>query len=222
MPRRNRVHYPGAQYHVICRGNNKSYIFDTPHAKTYYLQLIEKYQIENQFKVHAYVIMSNHVHLLIEVGEIPLSKIMQCIQASYTFAYNKYYSRTGHCFEQRYKAFVIEGELDKERVIRYIHQNPVRAHLKGGLLYPWSSLIGITKRFSNLIDIDEELSVLLADNRVCNGDRIIRHILTPDIEEPGNSVQHRNDVELNILLSHFLSQSLDLALRSLTRKIQAL
>lgn len=166
MPRRNRVHYPGAQYHVICRGNNKSYIFETPHAKDYYLQLIEKYQIQFEFKVHAYVIMTNHVHMLIEVGEYPLSKIMQGLQASYTFAYNKYYNRTGHCFEQRYKAFLIEGELDKARVIRYILQNPVRANLKGGLLYPWSSLVGVTKRQSNLIDIDEVLKPFDGDAMV--------------------------------------------------------
>ena len=105
MPRKPRVHYPGALYHVICRGNNKEWVFKQELEKKEYLSLIENYKKRYGFSLYAWVIMSNHAHLLIEVGEKPLWKIMQGIQQSYTTWYNRTNRHSGHVFEQRYRVF---------------------------------------------------------------------------------------------------------------------
>lgn len=139
MARQPRVHYEGALYHVICRGNNHEWVFTTDEEKQRYLDLIRKYKDRFGFKLYAWVVMSNHVHLLIEVGKEPLSKIMQGLQQSYTQWYNRHHQRAGHVFEQRYKAIHCNKDAYLLNLLRYIHQNPVRVKLDGGIDYPWSS-----------------------------------------------------------------------------------
>lgn len=137
MPRKLRVEYPGAFYHVMCRGNNGEYILTE--EKKEYVRFIMKYKERYKFKVYAYCIMDNHIHLLLETSEVPLSKVMQGIQQSFTQYYNKKYNRTGHVFQQRYKAQLCDKERYLWQLIKYIHYNPVEAGLKQGLDYKWSS-----------------------------------------------------------------------------------
>ncbi|SKC86491.1 transposase [Maledivibacter halophilus] len=139
MARKPRIHYEGALYHVICRGNNKEYIFENEEDKEEYRKIIIKYKKKYGFTLYAYCIMDNHVHMLIEVEKIPLSKIMKGIQQVYTQRYNKKYERTGHVFEQRYKAQLCKKNEYLLNLIRYIHKNPVKAKLNKGINYNWSS-----------------------------------------------------------------------------------
>jgi len=102
--------------------------------------------------------MDNHAHLLIEVADIPLSKIMQGIQQVFTQYYNRRNNTTGHVFEQRYKSFLCDKDTYLLSLIRYIHQNPVRANLTDTLDYKWNShreYIGIQE----LADIHFPLSL---------------------------------------------------------------
>lgn len=89
MPRKPRVEFPGALYHVMCRGNNGESIFSRESDKSLYFALVKKYKKRFDFRLYAYCIMDNHAHLLVETGEVPLSKIMQGIQQSYTQSFNK-------------------------------------------------------------------------------------------------------------------------------------
>ena len=139
MTRKPRIEFPGAVYHVIVRGNNREDIFNKSEEKRRYLKTIEKYKKKYPFTIYAYVIMPNHVHLLIKVGETPLSKIMQGIQMVYTLYYNAKYDRVGHVFQQRYKAKLCDKEEYFLTLISYIHQNPVKAGLSKDLMYFWSS-----------------------------------------------------------------------------------
>lgn len=138
MPRTPRIEYPGAFYHVMCRGNNGEYVL-TEEEKPEYARLMEKYKERYRFKIYAYCIMDNHIHLLLETGDVPLSKIMQGIQQSFTQYYNKKYNRTGHVFQQRYKAELCDKERYLWQLIKYIHYNPVKAGIQQGLDYKWSS-----------------------------------------------------------------------------------
>jgi len=88
MPRKPRTEYPGALYHVMCRGNNGEHIL-TEEEKPEYIKFIIKYKERYRFKIYAYCIMDNHAHILIETGDVPISKIMQGIQQSFTQYYNK-------------------------------------------------------------------------------------------------------------------------------------
>jgi len=154
MARKLRIHYVGAIYHVICRGNNREFIFEKNYEKEKYVELLIRYKKRYHFKIYAYCIMGNHAHMLIEVGETPLSKIMQGIQQVYTYYYNKKSNRSGHVFEQRYKATPCNKDNYLLSLIRYIHQNPVRAGMTEGLKYPYSSHINyISDNADGLVDI---------------------------------------------------------------------
>jgi REP element-mobilizing transposase RayT len=139
MARKLRIHYPGAVNHVIVRGNNREAVFREEDDKAKYLFFVAKYQQRYQFNLYAYVIMDNHAHLLVAVENEPLAKIMQGIQQSYTQYYNRKYTRVGHVFEQRYKAKVCKQDAYLLSLLRYIHQNPVKARIREGLDYRWSS-----------------------------------------------------------------------------------
>lgn len=162
MARRPRIHYQGALYHVIVRGNNRTYIFKSKDNKEEYKKIILKYKKKYRFKLYAYCIMDNHAHLLIEVEDIPLSKIMQGIQQVFTQHYNRRNRTTGHVFEQRYKSFLCNKDTHLLSLIRYIHQNPVRSKLIGALNYEWSSHQEYIVN-SQLADVNFPLS--LFDNR---------------------------------------------------------
>ena len=127
MARKPRIEYPGAFYHVMCRGNNGEHILHNDEDKKFYLYLIQKYKERYCFRIFAYCIMDNHVHMLIQTGDVPLSKIMQGIQQSFTQGYNSKYCRTGHVFQQRYKAILVDGDSYLLQLIKYIHYNPVEA-----------------------------------------------------------------------------------------------
>lgn len=139
MARKPRIHYENAIYHVIARGNNREEIFLDAEDKDKYLELLDKYKQKYGFELFAYVLMDNHVHLLICIDQIPISKIMQGIQQTYTQYYNKRYRHVGHVFQQRYKAFLCNCDSYLLSLVCYIHQNPCRAKLSNGLDYKWSS-----------------------------------------------------------------------------------
>ncbi len=164
MARKLRVHYEGALYHVIVRGNNKSTIFMESKWKNTYLDIIKIYKEKYDFKLYAYVIMDNHGHLLIEVSKVELAKIMKCIQQVFTQKYNREFQRSGHVFEQRYKAFVCDKDSYLLSLIRYIHQNPLKAGLTKNLSYEWSSHNKYLEKKISLVDKDYVLEIL-SDNR---------------------------------------------------------
>lgn len=139
MARKPRIHYENAIYHVIARGNNREDIFLDAGDKDKYLELVGKYKQKYGFELFAYVLMDNHVHLLVCIDQIPISKIMQGIQQTYTLYYNKKYRHIGHVFQQRYKAYLCNSDSYLLSIVCYIHQNPCRANLSDGLNYKWSS-----------------------------------------------------------------------------------
>lgn len=140
MARRPRIHYPGAVYHVILRGNGgqDTFFSKADRARFYFLlqEGVEKYG----HRIHAFCLMTNHVHLAIQVCEVPLSRIMQNIGFRYTTYLNRRKNRTGHVFQGRYKALLIDADNYLLELVRYIHCNPVRAGLvQSPDQYPWSS-----------------------------------------------------------------------------------
>jgi putative transposase len=153
MPRKPRIHYPGAFYHVMVRGNAKGNIFFTENDRAYFYFLLQETTLNYQYRLHGFCLMSNHVHLIIEVGDVPLSKIMQNICFRYTRYINLLFDRVGHLFQGRYKAILIEADHYLLSLTRYVHLNPIRANMVKNLNdYPWSShraYLGIA-RFSFL------------------------------------------------------------------------
>jgi len=144
----------------MARGNNGEYIIKDEQDKKHYIDIVKKYKERYQFKLYAYCLMDNHIHMLIEVSEVPLAKIMQGIQQVYTQHYNKKYKRTGHVFQQRYKAVVCNKDGYMLHLVKYIHYNPVKAKIEEGLDYKWSSHREYTKGKGYHTDIESVLKMI--------------------------------------------------------------
>ena len=100
MARKPRIHLPGGLYHVISRGNQRQDLFLSETDLKRFLSFLSEYKIRYSFRLYAYALMKNHIHLLLEVGEISLSKIMQSILFRYTRYFNRRYEKIGHLFRE--------------------------------------------------------------------------------------------------------------------------
>jgi len=160
VARKQRIHYNGGLYHVMARGNNGEYNIAKDEEKLEYISIIKRYKERYGFRLYAYCIMDNHIHMLIVVDEIPLEKIMQGIQQVYTQRYNKKYRRTGHVFQQRYKAIVCNKDGYLLHLIKYIHFNPIEAGMTETVDYKWSSHYEYIKNKNELVETDYVLKLI--------------------------------------------------------------
>lgn len=139
MARRPRLFAPGLLYHVIARGNQRQRTFLTDLDYRAYLVRLAAYRKRYGVSLYAYCLMPNHVHLLVQTSEPPLSKFMQGLQQSYTQRFNRVHGKVGHLFQGRYRAIVCDRDEYLATLIRYIHLNPVRARLvERPEAYPYS------------------------------------------------------------------------------------
>jgi putative transposase len=141
MARLPRFVLPGQPQHVIVRGNNRTEIFCADADYRFYLEKLQLAYDRHGCDLHAYVLMTNHVHLLITPHEQQsLGKALQMLGRYYVQYYNHCYQRTGTLWEGRYKATLIDSESYLLTCMRYIELNPVRAGMVAHLSeYPWSS-----------------------------------------------------------------------------------
>jgi REP element-mobilizing transposase RayT len=140
MSRPLRIHLPGGFYHVTLRGNHQQAIFaidaDRLRLNEIVAAALERYAAQ----LHGYCWMTNHLHFLLRVGDVPLGVVMRQIASTYARAYQRKLETTGHLFERRYHARVVDAEAYLLQVLRYIHRNPVEAGLaKSPGQYRWSS-----------------------------------------------------------------------------------
>ena len=145
MPRQLRLQYPGAMYHVMSRGNRRQKIFLDDVDRQDFLKTLAEACQKTGWQVHAYCLMPNHYHLVLETPEANLVEGMTWLQSTYTNRLNHRHQIFGHVFSGRYKSQLVEGSGTGylRRACDYVHLNSVRAGLmKGGerrLSYPWSS-----------------------------------------------------------------------------------
>ena len=127
MPRIARERSKSGIYHVMLRGANRQEIFHDEEDCKRFLETVERYKKESEMRVHGWCLMGNHVHLLLQEGKEELAMTMKRIGVSFAWYYNWKYKTTGHVFQDRYKSENIENDEYLLAVIRYIHQNPVKA-----------------------------------------------------------------------------------------------
>jgi REP element-mobilizing transposase RayT len=146
MARKLRVELPGAIYHVMSRGDRREKIFKDDVDRQDFLKTLAEACQKTGFQVHAYCLMGNHFHLVVETPEANLVAGMRLLLSTYTIRLKHRHKLAGHVFSGRYKALVVEGSGNGylKTVCDYVHLNPVRAALLGAeerlLSYPWSSL----------------------------------------------------------------------------------
>lgn len=139
MARKPRIHLPGGLYHVIFRGNAGQPVFVTDADRYRFYLLLQEGTCRFGYRIHAFCLMTNHIHLALQTGDIPLSRGMQNLSFRYTRWINWREKRTGHLFQGRYKAVLVDDDTYLLELVRYIHLNPVRAGMiKRPEDYPWS------------------------------------------------------------------------------------
>lgn len=141
MPRKPRKKSRNGVYHIIIRGINKQIIFEEDDDKRRFLETIGRYKKQCNIKLYGYCLMDNHVHLLVKEVEVTVSEYIKRICSSYVYWYNMKYDRCGHLFQDRFKSEVVETRAYFFTVLRYIHQNPLKAGIADNVFDSnWTSI----------------------------------------------------------------------------------
>lgn len=142
MPRRSRVVVPGYPHHIVQRGHNRQTVFFTEDDRSAYITTLREFREELGVQIHAYCLMTNHVHLIVNPGSDPtkLSSLMKRLAGRHTRRLNRLRRRTGTSWEGRFKCSPIESDAYLLACARYIDLNPVRARIvEQPEEYAWSS-----------------------------------------------------------------------------------
>jgi len=154
-------------YHVIVRGNERKNIFRHESDFRKFIKIAESAKDKYQFVVHAYVLMSNHYHILVELKQSNFSRAMQYINTCYGIYFNRKYKRIGHLVQSKYKAIIVEHGPDLQYVAAYIHLNPARAGMVEKLIdYPWSSHRQFTGGVNGGLAEPERILRLFSEDRI--------------------------------------------------------
>lgn len=165
MPRTARKQSRTGIYHIMLRGINQQTIFEDETDKHQFLRTLKRYKELCHFKIYSYCIMDNHVHLLLEEGEESVSHSMKRISSSYVYWYNLKYDRHGHLFQGRFNSECVNDMEYFLTVVRYIHQNPLKAAVVGNVWdSKWTSIHAYLGGRSDLVDTEKYLALLALDD----------------------------------------------------------
>lgn len=163
MPRKARRKSSSGIYHIMLRGINRQTIFEDEEDKTRFLEALKKYKDISKYQLYNYCLMDNHIHLLVKELEETVSESIKRISSSYVYWYNMKYERCGHLFQERFKSENVENSAYFLTVLRYIHQNPLKAGLaKDVFESKWTSINEYIRKV-NIVDIDFGLSLFSLD-----------------------------------------------------------
>ncbi len=192
MPRTVRKKSNSGIYHVMLRGINQQRIFEDDEDYQKFLQVLLDCKAISGFELYAYCLMTNHIHLLIKEIQEPLELLMKRIEVRFVYWYNIKYRRTGHLFQDRFKSEPINDDSYFLTVLRYVHQNPIKAKLVKNIeqyqfssyndyfkssdlvdcsftfeIIPKSEFVRFNneKNFTNCLDIDDNFSIKLTDEQ---------------------------------------------------------
>jgi REP element-mobilizing transposase RayT len=200
MGRPWREEYKGGIYHVIARGNNKEYIFKESIDKGYFIKQIKETVEGMGYLVYGFVLMDNHYHIIIQTLDKKLQGIMHQINNKYSKYFNSKYERVGHVFQGRYKAILVQDERHLIGLLRYVHQNPVVAHIcKTVEEYKWSSDIFYRKSMKGFVNIDTVLNMLDDNSKEAN--QKYKELMLEKAEEDYEKVKVIGDEAYQIMCS---------------------
>ena len=188
MARAIRIEYENAFYHVTSRGNERKKIFFSKSDYEKFKAYLKAGQDKYDYLLHGYVLMSKHYHLLIETPNANLSKLMHFINGSYTTYVNRRKGRSGHLFQGRYKAVLVDRDSYLLELSRYIHLNPVRAKMTDKPEdYPYSSYrLYIAKKEENIVYRDLILGMMSKNKKTAQKRyrELVESGIDEDIENP--------------------------------------
>lgn len=164
MARHARIKSTTGIYHVMLRGNEGKAVFKDEEDKNKFVEIMLKKREAADSRLYAYCVMDTHIHMVVhEVANgQTLDALMKRIGVSYAIYFNKKYKRVGHVFQDRFKSEAIENDLYLLSVIRYVHQNPVKAGITAVSQYYWSSYSGYIGRSDMNVPLLPEMESILA------------------------------------------------------------
>ena len=192
MPRQARLDSPGTLHHVIVRGIEKRDIVNDKYDRKRMVSRLGDLAEETKTSVYAWVLMSNHMHILLKSGPAGLSRFMRRLLTGYAVTYNIRHKRHGHVFQNRYKSIICDEDFYFQELVRYIHLNPLRAKMVKSMSeldrYPWCGhRVIMGKRKAEWQDADYVLSWFGQD--ISTGRKAYRRYLQDGIDEG-----HREDL----------------------------
>lgn len=179
MPRVARSYSQLKVYHITIRGIDKQNIFFDDDDRCKFMDIIKETKEKFNYEIYSYCLMDNHVHFVIYDKNQKISKIMQSIQVSYAFYFNKKYERVGHLFQNRFFSKEVEDREYLKMVCRYIHQNPLKAGIAKTEEYKWSSYQAYIKP-NKLVDTKLLLSVFSENVDIARNEFIKFHNVDSD------------------------------------------
>lgn len=239
MARPLRIQYPGAVYHITCRGNARQDIYKDDKDKKAFLEILKESQKIYSIKIYSYVLMSNHYHLLIETPKGNISYYMRHLNMRYTSHYNRRHKKEGHLFQGRFKGILVDKDTYLTMLSRYIHLNPVKIRSMNRLpckdkiqylqKYKWSSLPGYINKWKKqeFVDYDLVLEEYGGDNE--EGRKAYGYMIRIDASGKmdvkdkivGQSIIGREDF-IEKVLSKYLNKSPDLREQPSLRELHGL
>jgi putative transposase len=164
MPRGTRLDAPGTLHHVIVRGIERGAIFCDDDDRKEFMRRMGTLAKGSGTAIYAFALMTNHLHILLKSGECGLSTYMRRLLSGYAQFYNRRHNRAGHLFQNRYKSIICEEEAYFDKLVAYIHLNPLKAGIVESFeelaRYPWSGHAVLMKRIHHAwLDRDYVLSI---------------------------------------------------------------
>ncbi|WP_458411735.1 transposase [Schinkia sp. CFF1] len=204
MPRKPRVKSKSGIYHIMLRGINKQLIFEEVEDKRKFLDVLKRFKDTCDFQVYSYCLMDNHVHLLVKEVEESISQSIKRISSSYVYWYNQKYERCGHLFQDRFRSENVENRAYFLTVLRYIHQNPIKAGLtKSAFDYRWSSC---HEYLNNAEIIDSDLVFNLFSPEKSKAIQLFREFMQEENDDQcmdEREIVKKTDSEVRELLYNF-------------------
>ena len=200
MARPLRIQFPGAFYHITCRGIEKRHIYMDDNDRNRFLTLLVESLETYQVVLYAYIMMTNHFHLLIQTRKANCSEFMRHFNICYTGWFNYRHRRSGNLYQGRYKAFLVDADNYLLEASRYLHLNSVRVRKMQALDYQerwqyargyrWSSLAGYVSERNVVRDVNYDLILSMVGGRKKYRDFVVDG-LKRDIESPFRKIRSR-------------------------------
>ena len=189
MPRKPRLEFPGTIYHINHRGNHQEYIYRDDDDRKMFLELLKTTIERMNWVCHAYCLMGNHYHLLIEIPEGILSRGMSWLNGVYTQKFNRKYDISGHLFQGRFKSKPVQDNMQFLMAARYIVRNPLETHMvEDACDWPWSSYRATVGKITppGYLLVDDVLSSLSSDRH--NAQLFFQELVHMDLKENDDQI----------------------------------
>jgi len=221
MSRPSRSAIPGEYWHIMLRGIGHMDLFLDDDDYCRFRDILNKYCKELNLPIHAYCMMSNHVHILLKADNAELPILFKKVEVSYAYYFNSRYEHVGHLFQNRYKSEAITDDAYLLTALRYILRNPETAEICPWRDYPWSSASAYLSRPDDCTDTSLIIEMLGGSEHV---DEFVSSAIDKELSEPMVNLKRLSDSEVRGILTRLLNSNhpMDIQAKDKTKQARVL